>query len=63
MVAVLLWGGVEEGVGEGVDRFEVGVGLEGVGLDEVVGVGGGGGVLDCGGVDVVGFVFDGRGLV
>ena len=61
MVAVLLWVVVEEGVGEGVDK--VGVGLEGVGLDEVVGVGGGGGVLDCGGVDVVGFVFDGRGLV
>ena len=61
MVAVLLWGVVEEGVGEGVDK--VGVGLEGVGLDEVVGVGGGGGLLDCGGVDVVGFVFDGRGLV
>ena len=41
------------------------MGLEGVRLDEVVGVGGGGGVLDCGGVDVVGFVFDvdGRGLV
>ena len=61
MVAVLLWVVVEEGVGEGDDK--VGVGLEGVGLDEVVGVGGGGGVLDCGGVDVVGFVFDGRGLV
>ena len=49
-----------EGVGEGVDWFEVGVGLE-----DVVGVGGGGGVFVGGAGDVGGLVFDvdGRGLV